>query len=88
LNTLIVYGTRYGATKGTSDEIARTLRNENFEVKIMNAKEEKVKDISKYELVVVGSGMSMGNWTGEAEEFLKKFQRDFENKKLLYSSPH
>jgi menaquinone-dependent protoporphyrinogen oxidase len=82
LNALIVYGTRYGATKDTSDEIARILRNENFDVKILNAKEEKVKDISKYELVVVGSGMSMGNWTSEAEEFLKKFQRDFENKKL------
>ena len=79
---LIVYGTKYGATQGTSEEIARILREENLEVKIVNAREEKVKDISEYGLVVVGSGMAMGNWVNEAEEFVKKFQKDFENKKL------
>jgi len=79
---LIVYATRYGATKGTSDEIARILREENFDVKVVNAKEEKVADISEYGLIVVGSGLSMGNWGSEAEDFLKRFQKDFENKKL------
>jgi menaquinone-dependent protoporphyrinogen oxidase len=82
LNALIVYATRYGATKGTADEIARILREENVDVKIVNAQEEKVKDISEYGLVVVGSGMAMGNWVSEAEDFLKKFQKDLENKKL------
>lgn len=82
MKALIVYATRYGATKGTADEIARILQEANFDLKIMNAKEEKVKDISEYELVVVGSGMAMGNWGGEAEDFLKKFHNDFENKTL------
>ncbi len=82
MNALIVYATRYGATKGTADEIAKILREENFDVKVVNSKEEKVKDISEYELVVVGSGMAMGNWCSEAEDFLKKFQKDLENKKL------
>jgi menaquinone-dependent protoporphyrinogen oxidase len=82
LKTLIVYATRYGATKGTAEEIAQTLREENFDVKIVNAKEEKVKDISEYGLVLVGSGMALGNWVGEAEDFLKKFHRDLENKKI------
>ncbi len=82
MKALIVYATRYGATKGTADEIARILREENVEVKIVNAKEEQVKGISEYGLVVVGSGMAMGNWVGEAEDFLKKFQKDLENKKL------
>jgi menaquinone-dependent protoporphyrinogen IX oxidase len=82
MNALIVYGTRYGATKGTADEIARILREENVVVKIVNAGEEKIKDIAEYRLVVVGSGMALGNWVSEAEDFLKKFQKDFENKKL------
>ena len=82
MNALIVYGTRYGATKGTADEIARILQEENVNVKVVNAKEEKVKDISEYSLIVVGSGMALGNWVGEAEEFVKRFQKDFENKKL------
>jgi menaquinone-dependent protoporphyrinogen IX oxidase len=82
MKALIVYDTSYGATKGTAEEIAQTLREENFDVKVVNVKEEKVQDISEYGLVVVGSGMAMGNWNSEAEDFLKKFQKDFENKKL------
>ncbi len=82
LKTLVVYATRYGASKGTSNEIAKVLQEENFEVKIVNAKEEKVKDISEYGLVVVGTGMAMGNWASEAEDFVKKFHNDFANKKL------
>jgi menaquinone-dependent protoporphyrinogen IX oxidase len=49
---------------------------------VVNAKDEKIKDISEYGLVVVGSGMSMGNWGSEAEDFIKKFQKDFADKKL------
>jgi menaquinone-dependent protoporphyrinogen IX oxidase len=42
LKTLIVYGTRYGATAGTSEEIAKILSHEGFDVKVVNAKEEKM----------------------------------------------
>lgn len=82
MKTLLVYGTRYGATKGTSEEIAKVLTGEGFDVKVVNAKEEKVKDISPYELIIVGSGMQMGKWTGEAEDFLKRFQKEFASKKV------
>ncbi len=79
---LIVFGTRYDATKRTSAEIAKVLQEANFEVKTVNAKEERVRDISEYGLIIVGSGMAMGNWTSEAEDFLKRFQKNFESKKL------
>jgi menaquinone-dependent protoporphyrinogen IX oxidase len=79
---LLVYGTRYGASKGTADEIAKVLKEHNFEVKIVNAKEEKVKDVSQYGLIVVGTGMAMGNWTSEVEDFVKRMHKDFEGKKL------
>jgi len=81
LKTLIVYGTRYGATAGTSQEIAKVLREEGYEVKVVNAKEEKIKDISKYDLIVVGSGLQMGKWTSEADDFLKRFSRELDQKK-------
>ena len=55
MKTLLVYGTRYGATAGTSEEIAKVLQAEGLEVKVVNAKEEKIKDISPYELIIVGS---------------------------------
>jgi len=82
MKALIAYGTRYGATAGTSEEIGKVLREEGYDVKVVNAKKEKVKDLSDYELVVVGSGMQMGKWTGEAEDVLKKFQKDLSKKKL------
>jgi menaquinone-dependent protoporphyrinogen oxidase len=82
MKALIVYGTRYGATNGTSEEIAKVLRDEDFDVTVVNAKEEKVKDTAAFELVIVGSGMQMGKWTGEAEDFLKRFQKELAAKKV------
>ncbi len=69
LKALIAYGTRYGATTSTSEEIGKILREEGFDVKIVNLKVEKIKDISEYDLVVVGSGMQIGKWVGDAEDF-------------------
>ncbi len=82
MKALIAYGTRYGATVGTSEEIGTVLRQKGLDVKIVNVKEEKIKDISEYDLIVVGSGMKMGKWTDEADNFLKRFQKEFEQKKL------
>jgi menaquinone-dependent protoporphyrinogen IX oxidase len=79
---LIVYGTRYGATASTSEEIAAILRKEGIEVRVVNAKEEKVKDITEYDLVIVGSGIQIFRWTGEPEDFLNKFQKELATKKM------
>ena len=79
---LIVYGTRYGATASTSEEIAKILRQEGLDVRVVNAKEEKVNDIADYDLVVVGSGIQINKWTGEPEKFLKKFQKELARKKV------
>ena len=79
---LIVYGTRYGAAASTSEEIAKTLRQEGIEVEVVNAKEQKIKDITPFDLVIVGSGIQIDRWTGEPEDFLKKFQKQLANKKL------
>ena len=82
MKALIAYGTRYGATAGTSEEVGKILRQKGFDVKIANVKEEKIKDISEYDLIVVASGMRMGKWVSEAEDFLKRFQKELERKKL------
>jgi menaquinone-dependent protoporphyrinogen oxidase len=79
---LIVYGTRYGATESTSEEIAKVLKGEGMEVRVVNVKKESVKNIVEYDLVIVGSGMQMGKWTGSAENFLKNFQNVLAGKKI------
>jgi menaquinone-dependent protoporphyrinogen IX oxidase len=82
MKTLLVYSTRYGGTAGTSEEIARILSEEGFKVKIVNAKEEKVKDISEFEFIIVGGGLQMSRWTSETEDFLKTFQRELAQRKV------
>jgi len=79
---LIAYGTRYGATTSTTEEISKVLQGEGFEVKVVNLKNEKVKDISKFELVIIGSGMKMDMWTSKAKAFLNKFSGDLKKKKV------
>jgi menaquinone-dependent protoporphyrinogen IX oxidase len=82
MKTLIVYGTRYGATAKTAEEIAEVLRNKDIEVKISNAKDEKIRDLSEYDLVIVGSGIKAFRWTKEPKSFLKKFRKELRQKKV------
>jgi len=82
MKVLVFFATRYGATAGTTEEIASILREEGFSVKVVNSKEEKVMDISEYELVVIGSSLQMERWTAETGDFLKKFQKDLRQKKV------
>lgn len=82
MKALIVYATRYGSTALTSQEIAQILREESFEVKVVDAKKEKIKDISEFDLVIVGGGLKMGKWTRESDDFLKDFQKDLTQKKV------
>ncbi|MHA3963264.1 MAG: flavodoxin domain-containing protein [Candidatus Thorarchaeota archaeon SMTZ1-45] len=81
MKTLIAFCTRYGATESTSEEIATVLRDEGFDVRVVNTKKEKLKDISEYDLVLVGAGMQMFRWCKESDKFLNKFQKDFREKK-------
>ena len=79
---LIVYGTRYEAAASTSEEIAKILRHEGLDTRVVNAKEEKIRNIDEYALVIVGSGILINKWTSEPENFLKKFQRELTTKKV------
>ncbi len=82
INALVVYGTRYGATANTSEVIADVLRQERFEVKVVDAKKDKLQSISEFSLVIVGSGIKMGKWTKEPKKFLGKFQKELSKKKV------
>jgi len=79
---LIVYGTRYGAAASTAQEIAKIFRQQGLETTVVDAKLEKIKDISQYSLVVVGSGIQINRWTSEPEKFVKKHQEELTSKKV------
>ncbi|MFB3764710.1 MAG: flavodoxin domain-containing protein [Methanotrichaceae archaeon] len=78
----MAYSTRYGATAGTVDEIAKILRQDSFDVRVVDLKKEKIEDISEFDLIIVGGGLKMGRWTGESDAFLKSFQKDLAQKKV------
>ncbi|TRO54870.1 nitric oxide synthase [Candidatus Bathyarchaeota archaeon] len=82
INALIVHGTRYGATEMTAKEVAKVFREEGLNVEVVNLKDEKVDDISEYDLVLIGSGIKIKKWTKEPEQFLKKFQKELTEKKI------
>ena len=53
IKALVLYGTRYGATADTSEIIGDVLRQEGVEVRVVNAKTDKVQSIREFELVIV-----------------------------------
>ncbi len=82
MKALIVYGTRYGTAAEIAEEIGRVMEAEGAEVDVVNSKGLKGCDVSPYDLVVVGSGIKIGKWTGESLKFLKKNKDDLKNKKV------
>ena len=81
-NTLIAYGTRYGATAEVSEKIAEILRTEfRLKVDVINVEDKSIKSIllNDYENIVIGSGIKIGAWVSKAKKFLKN---NFHEKKL------
>lgn len=77
-NVLIVYGSRYGCTEEVSKEIGKILEKEGLSVSLVNLESSKnASKIEEYDAFLVGSGIKIGKWTKETDNFLKK------NKELL-----
>jgi len=72
---LIAYGTRYGATEETAQEIQKILLKNDFSVTIINLKkvnQNQWPQISEFSGVIIGSSIKMDTWTKEANLFLQK----------------
>lgn len=78
--TLIVYVTKSGVTEENAKIISDILTTDyNFEVDLVNLKNNPKPDLTPYKNIIIGSGIRMGMWYGKAKKFLKK---NFENKKV------
>jgi menaquinone-dependent protoporphyrinogen oxidase len=82
MKALIVYGTRYGTAAEIAEEIGKVMKKERVKVDLVNSRGLKDYDVSNYDLVIVGSGIQMGNWTKGSLKFLENNKLVLSNKKV------
>jgi len=76
---LVAYASQYGSTGGVADAIARVLCKAGAVVDIRLVTN--VADLSRYQVIIVGSPVQNDAWRPEAISFVKK------NRKLLSKLP-
>lgn len=79
---LICFGSRYGSTAEISERIAEVLTTHDIAVDVVNLKNDKVRDVERYDLVVIGSGIQMGKWTKDALKFIKRNRNSLSRMKV------
>ncbi|RLF96349.1 nitric oxide synthase [Thermococci archaeon] len=84
MKALIAYGTRYGSTTDIANKMGEILTEEGIDVKIVNLAEEKIDDVSNYDLIIIGSSIKIGSWTKKSLEFLERFESDLSKKKTAF----
>lgn len=71
-NILVTYASRFGATQGVAEAIAKTLAERGAQVDVLPMQE--VQDLTPYRAVVAGSAINAGAWLPEAIQFMKTNQ--------------
>lgn len=68
-NILVAYASKRGATAEIAQKIGEVLRQKGFQSEVRQV--DQVKDLSAYNMVVLGSAVYVGQWRKEAVKFLK-----------------
>lgn len=79
LNTLIAYATKYGSAKKCSEILSQNLAGD---VDLCNLKNAKDIDLSKYDKVIIGSSVYIGQIRKEVKEFCTNKLSELTNKKI------
>lgn len=72
MHILITYATRAGSTADIAAVIGESLRLDGHEVDVLPISEQP--DVSRYEAVLLGSAIRMGNWLPEAIAYTQRYQ--------------
>lgn len=79
-NVLVACASKHGTTREVAESIARTLGESGVAVEIEEAR--RVRDIARYDAVVVGGGLYMGKWHADARRLLKRHREELAQKSL------
>jgi menaquinone-dependent protoporphyrinogen oxidase len=77
---LVAYASKHGTTREVAESIAQTLEDRGLAVEIEEAG--RVRDITRYDAVVVGGGLYMGKWHVDARRLLKRHREVLAGKRL------
>ena len=80
MRALVIYGTRWGGTVAVAQKIGEALKAEDYSVDVVDAKHTS-KNLSIYDLVIIGSGIRADKWTKETMAFLEKNADELKTKK-------
>ena len=66
---LVAYASKYGATAEIAEKIGEVLNQAGLQTDISSV--DRVRDLTPYDVVVLGSAVYIGRWRKEAVKFLK-----------------
>lgn len=82
---LVAYATKYGATTEIAEKIGEILRQSGFDTDVLPA--DRIRNLSSYNAIILGSGVYIGRWRKEASNFLKTNEKILTEKLVwLFSS--
>jgi menaquinone-dependent protoporphyrinogen oxidase len=70
---LVAFASKYGATAEIAERIGGVLQQNGLETDILPVKQ--VRDLSPYNVVILGSAIYYGRWRKDAVKFLKKNEK-------------
>ena len=80
---LILFGSRFGTTKDTSEKIRDVLVRKEIEVNLVNIDEEEP-SLSGFDGVLIGTGIKIGMWTKKVKKFIKKHKKELKSRKFKF----
>lgn len=80
---LILYGTRWGTTKDTSEKIRDVLEKKEIEATLINTEEEEP-SLSMFDGVLIGTGIKISMWKKNIKKFVKKYKKDIGNRNFKF----
>lgn len=74
MKLLVVYGSKHGSTREIAEKITDELKKRKINVDLITS--DMGTDITKYQAVIIGSGVYAGNWVGKAKKFIESNSSD------------
>lgn len=85
MKVLVAAASRYGATQEIAEAIGRVLADREIDVDVTRA--EGLDDVTRYDAVVLGSAVYMGNWLAPARRFVEEYGEELARRPTwLFSS--